>query len=129
MLTSLAVHFLPALVAPEELAAGDAVMIDVLRASTTITQALVSGATAVIPRAEVEEARKTAGELPAGTAVLGGERGGLPIQGFDVGNSPSEYTPAAVRGKSVVFTTTNGTLALVQCRAAARVLVGSFVNL
>ena len=129
MLTSLAVHFLPVLVTPEELAAGDVVMIDVLRASTTITQALVSKATAVIPCREVEEARQTAGGLPPKTAVLGGERGGLPIPGFDIGNSPAEYTPATVQGKLVVFTTTNGTLALLQCRAAARVLIGSFVNL
>jgi 2-phosphosulfolactate phosphatase len=60
---------------------------------------------------------------------LGGERGGLPIAGFDLGNSPAEYTNATVAGKTVIFTTTNGTLALMQCKAAARVFIGSFVNL
>ncbi len=129
MPTSLAVHFLPALVAPEELIAADVVMIDVLRASTTITHALAAGATAVIPCREVEEARQLSANFARGTVVLGGERDGLPIAGFDLGNSPSEYTPAAVADKTVVFTTTNGTLALVQCRLAARVLIGSFVNL
>jgi 2-phosphosulfolactate phosphatase len=129
MATSLAVHFLPALVSADELAAADVVMIDVLRASTTITHALAAGGTAVIPRREVEEARDAAARFPTGAVVLGGERGGLPITGFDFGNSPGEYTRATVEGKTVVFTTTNGTLALMQCRAAARVFIGSFVNL
>ncbi|MEX2140870.1 MAG: 2-phosphosulfolactate phosphatase [Pirellulales bacterium] len=129
MPTSLAVHFLPALVSPDELANGDVVMIDVLRASTTITHALAAGATAVIPCREVEEARRLAASLPKGTVVLGGERGGLPIEGFDLANSPTEYVQAAVAGKTVVFSTTNGTLALMQCTLASRVLIGSFVNL
>ena len=129
MLTSLSVHFLPALVAADELADAQVVMIDVLRASTTITQALAAGAAAVIPCQEVDEARQRAANFPGGEAVLGGERGGLPIEGFQLGNSPSEYTQATVGGKTVIFTTTNGTLALMQCRAADRVLIGSFVNL
>jgi len=125
----LSVHFLPLLVAVDELAAGDVVMIDVLRASTTITHALAAGATAVIPCREVDEARQIAANLPAGTVLLGGERGGLPISGFHLGNSPTEYTHAAVEGKTVVFTTTNGTLALMQCQSAAHVFIGGFVNL
>jgi 2-phosphosulfolactate phosphatase len=129
MATSLAVHFLPTLVAADEMAGGDVVMIDVLRASTTITHALAAGAVAVIPCREVEEAKKTAAAFPPGTAILGGERGGLPIAGFELGNSPAEYTHAAVGDKTVVFTTTNGTLALMQCKAAAHVFIGSFVNL
>jgi 2-phosphosulfolactate phosphatase len=104
-------------------------MIDVLRASTTITYALAAGAAAVIPCREIEEAKKRAAGLPVGAAILGGERGGLPIASFDLGNSPAEYIRAAVDGKTVVFTTTNGTLALEQCQAAARVFIGSFVNL
>jgi 2-phosphosulfolactate phosphatase len=59
---------------------------------------------------------------------LGGERGGLPIDGFDLGNSPSEYTRQSVGGRTIVFTTTNGTQALQVCRAAQRVIFGSFVN-
>jgi 2-phosphosulfolactate phosphatase len=60
--------------------------------------------------------------------VLGGERGGLKIPGFDLGNSPSEYTPERVGGKSVIFTTTNGTQALLRCRQAGRVVTAGFVN-
>ena len=129
MFSTLAVHFLPALTSPEELAASDVVMIDVLRASTTIAHALSAGAISVVPCGEVDEARQTAARMPAGTFVLGGERGGLPIEGFHLGNSPTEYTPASVGGKTVVFTTTNGTAALLKCRSAAQVLIGSFANL
>jgi 2-phosphosulfolactate phosphatase len=129
MAASLSVHFLPALVAADELAGADVVMLDVLRASTTITHALAAGAAAVIPCREVDEARRLAAKLQSDQVVLGGERGGLPIEGFHLGNSPSEYTQTAVGGQTVVFTTTNGTLALMQCRSAARVLIGSFANL
>ena len=61
--------------------------------------------------------------------MLGGERGGLPIEGFDLGNSPCEYTPECVAGRTIVFTTTNGTRAMLHCRQAERVLLGAFVNL
>ncbi len=139
MYSTLAVHFLPELTTPAELAAGVVVVVDVLRASTTITTALAAGAREVIPCAEVEQARErgeelgrramktTAGESKMGP-LLGGERGGLPIDGFDLGNSPSEFTPQTVAGRTVVFTTTNGTKALIACTAAQRVLIGSFVN-
>ena len=60
--------------------------------------------------------------------ILGGERGGLPIPGFDLGNSPAEYTRERVAGKTVVFTTTNGTRAMQRCKQASRVLLGAFVN-
>jgi 2-phosphosulfolactate phosphatase len=129
MRVSVAVHFLSAHVSPDDLAGCDVVVIDVLRASTTITHALAAGATCVIPCREVEDAMRTASGLPSGTAILGGERGGLPIEGFQLGNSPTEYTRDSVGGKTVVFTTTNGTLALMQCKQAARVFVGCFVNL
>ncbi|HEX3998731.1 MAG TPA: 2-phosphosulfolactate phosphatase [Pirellulales bacterium] len=128
MQTALAAHFLPDLVAPEELAGGTVVVIDVLRASTVICHALAAGARAVIPALEVEEARRIAAKLPPGEAVLGGEREGLPIPGFDLGNSPAEYRPDTVGGRTVVFTTTNGTRAMNRCRQAGRVLVGAMVN-
>jgi 2-phosphosulfolactate phosphatase len=128
-LAMLAVHLLPSLTSPEELAGGEVVVIDVLRASTTIVHALAAGAAAVIPCLEIDEARHLAATLSAGKAVLGGERGGLPIPSFDLGNSPEEYTPKTVGGRTVVFTTTNGTQAMRQCHAAARVWIGAFVNL
>lgn len=124
----LAVHFLPDLVAAAELACACVVVIDVLRASTTIVHALHAGADRVVPCVDIDEARRIAAELPRGDAVLGGERGGLPIEGFHLGNSPAEYTPDAVRNKTVVFTTTNGTRAMDRARQADQLLIGSFVN-
>ena len=70
-------------------AGGIAVVIDVLRASTTIVTALAHGAARVVPVAEVDEARRRAVAIE-GSVVLGGERGGLRIPGFDLGNSPRE---------------------------------------
>ncbi|MEA1950477.1 MAG: 2-phosphosulfolactate phosphatase [Planctomycetota bacterium] len=122
------VFALPTLAAPDDFIEGTVVVIDVLRASTTIIHAFEAGASEVIPCLEVEEARKTAAVLPKGQAVLGGERGGLKIDGFDLGNSPEDYTPEAVAGKTVVFTTTNGTRAMQRCTKAGRVLIGAFAN-
>jgi len=128
MSASLDVHWLPTLVTATDLADSTVVMIDVLRASTTIVHALEAGARQVIPCLEVDEARALATRLPREEVVLGGEREGLPIAGFDLGNSPAEYTPRAVAGRTVVFTTTNGTRAMARCRLARRVLIGAFVN-
>ena len=122
------VYALPRLVAPEELAGSTVVVIDVLRASTTIVHAMAAGAREVIPCVGVEEARRIAADFSPGEAVLGGERNGLRIDGFDLGNSPSEYTAQTVEGRALVFTTTNGTRAMAVCRQAARVLIGAFVN-
>ncbi len=128
MTRTLAAHFLPALVEPDELSGGTVVVIDVLRASTVITCALAAGAREVIPCLEVDEARRIAAGWPAAQAMLGGERHGLPIKDFDLGNSPSEYRPDTVGDRTVVFTTTNGTRAMNACRGAGRVLIGAFVN-
>jgi 2-phosphosulfolactate phosphatase len=122
-------HLLPRLTTPEELAGGTVVVIDVLRATSVIVTALANGATAVVPCLEVDEARQIAANLPPGTALLGGERGGLLIEGFDLANSPHEYGAERVFGRTIVFTTTNGTRAIQQCRLAKRVLFGAFVNL
>ena len=125
---SLKVHLLPSLTSAEELAGGAVVVIDVLRATTTIIHAIAAGAREVIPCLEIDEARRVAAGFPPGEALLGGERGGLKIEGFDLGNSPEEYNRATVGGKTVVLTTTNGTRAMMLCRQAKRVLVGAFVN-
>src|SRR5262245_56341394 len=106
------VHLTPDLVAPERLAGGVAVVVDVLRATTTIVHALAAGCCSVRPCATVEEARALADALPAGKVLLGGERDGVPLPGFDKGNSPGEYTPEACKGTTLVLTTTNGTRAL-----------------
>ncbi len=113
--------------APDATAGGIAVVIDVLRASTTIVTALAEGAVAVQPLATVVAAREAAGRL-GDAALLCGERGGVRIEGFDLGNSPAEYSSARVAGRTVVITTTNGTAALAACAAAREVLVGGMVN-
>jgi 2-phosphosulfolactate phosphatase len=122
------VHLLPDLAPSGCLAGGLAVVIDVLRATTTIVHALAAGCTAVRPCADVEEARTLAGSMRAGRVLLGGERGGVPLEGFDLGNSPREYTAKMCRGNTLVLTTTNGTRALVRAVEADRTLVAGFVN-
>jgi len=108
-------------------AGGIAVVIDVLRASTTMITALAHRANGVLPVADVEEARRLAWEGgPA--ALLGGERGGVRIAGFALGNSPLEYSAARVAGRTIVITTTNGTAALAAARGAREILVGAIVN-
>ena len=108
-------------------AGGVVVVIDVLRASTTMITALAHGAAGIVPVADVDEARRLAGELGP-RMVLGGERGGLRIPGFDLGNSPREYTAERVAGQTVVITTTNGTAALYACSDAREIVVGAIVN-
>jgi 2-phosphosulfolactate phosphatase len=105
-----------------------AVVLDVVRASTTIVAALAGGARAVVPVATPEEARTFGRNGDAGPVLVGGERGGAPPPGFDHGNSPAEYTPDRVGGRTVVFTTTNGTRALLALAGARRIAVGGFVN-
>lgn len=108
-------------------AGGVAVVIDVLRASTTMITALAHGAAGVVPVADVDEARRRAASLgPA--ALLGGERGGRRIPDFQLGNSPREYTAERVADRTVVITTTNGTAALHASQAARDVVVGAIVN-
>jgi 2-phosphosulfolactate phosphatase len=82
----------------------------------------------VIPCAEVDEARRLADGMRAGRVLLAGERGGRPLPGFDLGNSPRAFAPQRCRGTTLVLTTTNGTRALLQAAAAQRVLVAGFVN-
>ena len=123
------VHLLPTLFEPADVRGGVAVIIDVLRASTTITHALAHGASRILPCGEVEEARQIARSLNPDEARLGGERDGVLIEGFHFDNNPLAYTPAAVAGKTIVFTTSNGTRALLRAAGADRVLIGSFVNL
>ncbi|MBD3399190.1 MAG: 2-phosphosulfolactate phosphatase [Candidatus Coatesbacteria bacterium] len=116
----------PAELAGLELSGRTAVVIDVLRATTTITTALEAGAAALIPRATLEECRARRREDPE--LLCGGERGGLKPADFELGNSPAAYTASAVRGRRIVFSTTNGTRALLACAAAETVLLGALIN-
>jgi 2-phosphosulfolactate phosphatase len=122
------VYLLPELAPAGALVGGVAVAVDVLRATTTIVHALAAGCTEVRPVSEVEEARALADGMPAGRVVLGGERGGVAPPGFDLGNSPREYTCKKCRDVCVVLTTTNGTKAILRAAEAERVLIAAFVN-
>ena len=104
------------------------IIIDVLRATTTICTALSNGAREVIPTADIENATKISSNLSSDSRLLGGERQGKKIDGFDLGNSPAEYTPERVKNRSIIFTTTNGAGAIHKCRYASTALVASFVN-
>ena len=123
------VHLLPSLIPPGSLRGGVAVVVDVLRATTVMVHALAAGCEAIIPCAEIDQAKAVAAVLPPGSALLAGERGGVPIAGFDLGNSPGEFTPEACRGKTLVMTTTNGTRAILASLEAERVYIASFANL
>lgn len=123
------VHFLPDTLDDAALTGSVAVVVDILRASTTIAAALHSGARCVLPCERVDDARRLASKDELRDCALGGERGGVRIDGFDLGNSPAEYTPSSVGNRPVVFTTTNGTRALLRSVAADTVLLAGFVNL
>ncbi len=102
------------------------VIIDALRCSSTIVTALANGAKAIIPVRTLDEARRFHAENP--NYILAGERGGLKPRGFELGNSPLEYTPEKVSGKIIILTTTSGTSALTYSRGAKWIFVGSFLN-
>jgi 2-phosphosulfolactate phosphatase len=123
------VYLSPVEVVPGELAGRTAVVIDVLRASSTIVEALAAGARTIFPVASVEEATRLANTLGRSEVLLCGERRCLPIEGFDLGNSPAEFTAERVGGKTLVMTTTNGTAAIVAAQPADRVVVAAFTNL
>ena len=119
----------PGELSPADLAERPAVVIDVLRATSTIVQALGAGARSIYPVASIEDALRLANTFGRDEVLLCGERRAVRIEGFDLGNSPREFTPERVAGKILVMTTTNGTAALSLTGGASRVLVGSLPNL
>ncbi len=102
------------------------VVIDVIRATSTIVTALGNGAKGILPVASVEEAFALKAKNPG--ALLAGERGGQPLPGFDLGNSPREMTRERVGGREMILTTTNGTQALAACNGAREIVTASFLN-
>lgn len=137
MNSSLEVTFSPAefeALSRRDLANTLCVVFDVLRATSTMATALSNGAATIVPVADIAEALRLRQQRPE--VILAGERNGLRILAdltgsipFDLGNSPCEFTPEKVRGKTIVMTTTNGTRALRACARAKKVLLGSFLNL
>lgn len=108
----------------DEIKGKTVVVIDVLRATSVITSALKNGAKEVFATIEIEEAMK----LKNTESLLGGERKGLKIEGFDLSNSPLEYKKEIVNGKRIIITTTNGTKAIKKSKGASSIYIGSMLN-
>jgi 2-phosphosulfolactate phosphatase len=123
------VFFTPRHVEEMQLKDKNVIVIDVLRASTTIVTALCNGAREIIPVGSIENAAKISGSLMSDVTLRAGERNAKMIEGFNLGNSPLEYREEVVRGKSIIFVTTNGSGAIVRGRHAKNLVVAGFVNI
>jgi 2-phosphosulfolactate phosphatase len=105
------------------------VVIDVLRASSTIVHACENKAERIIPVAEVEDATRLLSTLDRKKTLLCGEREGVKIEGFDLGNSPLEYASKIVKDKTLILSTSNGTVAITASAAAKEIAIACFLNL
>lgn len=110
----------------EDIKGSSVIVIDMLRATSVIVTALNNGAKCVIPALTTEDARSI--KQKHDNAVLGGERKGIRIEGFDGGNSPLEYTREFIEGKTLIITTSNGTRAIKGCSGAKEIFIGSMLN-
>ena len=124
----ISVFFTPLGVTPQDVAGRPVVVIDVLRATTTIVAALANGARAVVPVVAADDAIRIAQNLEKNHVLLAGERKAVRIEGFALGNSPREMTRDVVDGKTIVMSTTNGTPALVAAEAGSPVIVTAATN-
>jgi 2-phosphosulfolactate phosphatase len=106
-----------------------AIVVDVLRATTTVVAACAAGCLRVIPVADPAAALAAAAAFPPGEVLLAGERGGDPVAGFDLGNSPLEYTGDRVAGRTIILTTTNGTATMKSAAFARAAAAAALVNL
>jgi 2-phosphosulfolactate phosphatase len=125
----LQVVFSPAALTAADVQGRTIFVIDILRATTTMCAALHHGARAIIPVASTEEALRLAQTIGSADVLLAGEKDCVRIPGFQLGNSPLEMTESAVRGKTLVVTTTNGTKALLATQGAAAVYAAAAANL
>lgn len=123
------VVFTPAGLASAEVQGRTVFVIDILRATTAMCAAMCHGARAIIPVASTEEALRLAQTIGSADLLLAGEQNCIRIPGFHLGNSPLEMTESAVRGRTLIVTTTNGTKALLACVGAAVVHPAAAVNL
>ena len=123
------VHFTPTEIDEMAMKDKNVVVIDVLRASTTIAAALRYGAKEIIPVNTIDSVIKISGNLFGDVTLRAGERNGRMIEGFNLGNSPLEYKEEVVKGKSIIFLTTNGSPAIVKGKHAKNLVVASYVNL
>ena len=124
---SLEVCLSPALLHLYDTKGAVVVIIDIFRATSTITAALHNGAKCVIPVASVEECIAIGKSIPG--SITAGERDGKVAEGLQYGNSPLEYPASFIKDKTLVLTTTNGTRLLHMVQGAAVIVIGSFLNL
>ncbi len=122
------VFFTPNQVKPADTAARLVVIVDVLRASTTVATALGNGARTIIPLEGADEVIFRSKEFARSQILLAGEHKMHPITGFDIGNSPQAYTKDVVEGKTILLTTTNGTRTLLGVQGARDIVIASYVN-
>lgn len=121
--------FTPAAVRNDRLKGYNVVVIDVLRAATSITTALSNGARDVIPALSINSVIELASDLKRDDILLCGERDTKMVEGFHLGNSPAEFTSEKVMGRTLIFGTTNGTPAVVRASVAEKVFLCCFANL
>lgn len=105
-----------------------AVVIDVLRATSTIVTAIANGSKGVIPVRSMGDASQIAAKIGSTHFLLCGEKDGVKIEDFDLGNSPFEYSTEVVKDKTIILTTTNGTLAIQKSLLASHIYIASFLN-
>ena len=115
----------PALLSQHDVREKVVVVVDILRATSTMVTAFAHGMAAIRPVAQVEECRA----LQHQGYLTAGERDGIKIEDFDFGNSPFDYQQDALRGKSLAMTTTNGTVAIEQAKGARELIIGAFLNI
>ncbi|MFV1883951.1 MAG: 2-phosphosulfolactate phosphatase [Balneola sp.] len=112
----------------EDLRGKSAVIIDILRASSSIVTAVNNGAKKIIPVEDMSDAMKIARTMDQNDYLLCGEKDGVKIEGYHLGNSPQEYTKEVVGDKTLIINTTNGTRAIKKANLANRIYIGSFLN-
>ena len=112
----------------EDLRGKSAVIIDILRATSSMTTAISNGAKKIIPVEDMSDAVKIAHTMDTNDYLLCGEKNGVKIEGYHLGNSPLEYTPEVIQDKTLIFNTTNGTKAIKKANLANSIYLGAFLN-
>jgi len=121
-------YFTPAGINDDQITGRTAIVIDILRATTTAAVALFNGAREIIPTAALGDATSLKQKLDHSSVLLGGEREGQKVEGFDLGNSPFEYSSKVVENKSIILASTNGSAALLCGSEAENCLSCAFIN-
>lgn len=118
--------FLPAELEGRDLSDSVCIVLDIFRATSSIVTAFANGCKAIVPVLSIAEGQSLVDQKES--CLLAGERHSLKIDGFDFGNSPLEFSEARVKGRQIIMTTTNGTVAIRSTEGAFQTLIGSFLN-